>query len=287
MSQGGARLGSLWVRTAISLAASGKALRCRQRANVEQADRRAARPRRELALDDRLGLGRCREHVESEQGGAFGARIGGARALRERQRLGRVVGREPAAADRDQRRRLGLGQRRRSGSSVRSISAAVAARSVARARKRGTASSVAGSAGRGVWRSSRAERLVDFGDAVERDQQLDLVAQRVLRIGHRLAPGDDRGEGLLAGACLHRDLGRAPEQLLVLGSPCRVEHQLIRGAGLAVAQLDLAEQQLVEERRVEGRVLDRRGDAIGGRGDRRDGASGHQRERGGEGPARG
>jgi len=263
-----------------------KALRCRQRANVEQADRRAARPRRELTLDDRLGLGRCRKHVESEQGGAFGARIGGARALRERQRLDRVVGREPAAADGDQRRRLGLGHfgERQQGALDQRRGRGAIGRASEKARhcfeRRGQRRT------RRLAKQSR-QGLVDFGDAVERDQQLDLVAQRVLRIGHRLAPGDDRGEGLLARACLRRDLGRAPEQLLVLGSPCRVEHQLIRGAGLAVAKLDLAEQQLVEERRVEGRVLDRRGNAIGGRGDCRDGASGDQRERGGEGPARG
>ena len=100
------------------------------------------------------------------------------------------------------------------------------------------------------------QRLFDFGQAIERDQQLDLVAHRVLRIGQRLAPRDRRGERLVAGAGLQRDLGRALEQLLVLGPARRVEHQLVRGASLAFAQLDLAEQQLIEERRIEVRVLD-------------------------------
>ena len=233
----------------------GEALRRRQRPHVEQAHRRAVRPRRELALDDRLGLGRRRQHVEGEEGRAFGAGIGVARAAREGERLGRIAGGEPGAPAGDERRRLGVGRvgerpqgaldERRGGVAIGRAREQAGHRFDQHRQRRPRRLA-----------QQRRERLFDVGDAIERDEQLDLVAQGVGRLGQRLAPGERGRERLVAGARLQRDLGGAPEQLLVLAALGGVEHELVGGADLAVAQLDLAEQQLVEERRVEVGVLD-------------------------------
>jgi hypothetical protein len=57
---------------------------------------------------------------------------------------------------------------------------------------------------------------------------------------------------LLARARLQCDLGGVAEELLVARLACRIQHDLVRSAGLAAAQFDLADEQLVEELRVEG-----------------------------------
>jgi hypothetical protein len=102
----------------------------------------------------------------------------------------------------------------------------------------------------------RLQRLDDLGRAVQLHQQLDLVAQRVERVGERELPGLHRDQRLVTGAALQRDVGGAAEQLLVLRAACRVEDQLIGRREVALAQFDLADQQLLEQRRVHRRVLD-------------------------------
>jgi hypothetical protein len=105
-------------------------------------------------------------------------------------------------------------------------------------------------------RRQRLERLVR---AIQRNQQLHLVAQRLGRLRQRDAPRLHRGKGLLAGARLQRDVGRAPEHLFVARPAGRLEHHLVGGTDFARAQLDLADHQLVEQGGVEAGIVDRRG----------------------------
>jgi hypothetical protein len=57
---------------------------------------------------------------------------------------------------------------------------------------------------------------------------------------------------------VQRDVGGAAEERLVARAPRRFEDQLVGVACLALPQLELSEQQLVEEPRVERRIADRR-----------------------------
>jgi hypothetical protein len=112
--------------------------------------------------------------------------------------------------------------------------------------------------GRGRAGDQRAHRLGQVLHAVHRQQDLQLQAQRFQRLGPRRAPGTRGRQGLLASSGLQCDLGRTPEQLLVARAPRSVQHDLVGIAGLAGAELDLADQQLVEQRRIDGRVEHRR-----------------------------
>ena len=100
-------------------------------------------------------------------------------------------------------------------------------------------------------RQQRAQRLGHVAEAVQRDQQLHHVAVRVHRFGQRGAPGLRGTERLLAGVALHGDFHGTLEQLLIVRAARRVEDHFVGGARLALAQLDLADQHLVEQRPVE------------------------------------
>jgi hypothetical protein len=73
----------------------------------------------------------------------------------------------------------------------------------------------------------------------------------------RGAPSLHRRQCLVAGARLQRDVGGATEQLLLARLARRVEHHFIGCAGGAFAQFDLADQQLVEQRRGEAGIDNR------------------------------
>jgi len=69
--------------------------------------------------------------------------------------------------------------------------------------------------------------------------------------GCRLAPGSRGVERLLAGACLQRDVDGAPEQRLVARSLRGVEHHFVGRTRVSCAEFNLADQQLIEQRRIE------------------------------------
>ena len=256
----------------------GEPLRRGQRAHVEQLDGRARRRRRDACGDDRFGGRHRRQQVEREQRRPVGLRVGGAGALREVERLGGVAGREPAAADRDPGRGscLGIvGERFHRSLDERGDGVAVGA---AAEKARHRVDHRRQRRARRLLQQGR-ERLVGFGDAIERDQQLHLIAQGFLRLRQGLAPCHHGAERLVAGARLQGDVGDATKEGLVLGALGRVEQQLVGRGRVAAAQLDLTQQQLIEERRVEVGA-DNRGLARRGHGGRcRACRSGEQRQR--------
>ena len=233
------------------------ALRVGQHAHVVQAHAVVVGLRLQERVDDGLGRRRAAHQAGGEHGHRFVAGIVGVRLLQQRQRLGGVGHAQPGARQRhacgSARGRLGdpvlhdaLDQRGR-------------LRLVAGAREEaGQRLDQPRPLGLGRELDQRAQGLDRFVGAIERHQQLDQVAVRLDRARQGAAPGHHRGERLVAGACLQGDLGGAAEQLLVAPAPRRIEHHLIGRAGLAAAQLDLADQQLVEELGVEPGVLDRR-----------------------------
>ena len=110
---------------------------------------------------------------------------------------------------------------------------------------------------RGRLHDQRTQRLDRFARPAECDQQLHDIAVGIDRPGQGSAPGACGGERLIACAGLERDVRSALEQLLVALAACSIEHDLEGSAGRSVAQLQFAEQQLVEELGIEGRIDDR------------------------------
>ncbi len=208
-----------------------------------------------MVLDDLLGGRRAGHHLEREAGRGLGAAVHLVRALRQRQGLLAVDRGQPALADGDARRdtrlgRVGIGQQHLL-DDLRGLIAVAAAHE--QAWHRIDQRRALGSRRR---LDQRLQRLDDLGRAVQLHQQLHLVAQRVGRVGDRQAPGLHRHHRFVAGPALQRNLGGAAEQLLILRAPGRVEDQLIGRPQIAFAQFDLADQQLLEQRPVQRRVLD-------------------------------
>ncbi len=96
-----------------------------------------------------------------------------------------------------------------------------------------------------------AQRLGGFGGATQGGQHHGLGLKRGGRAWQALAPGAGRGQCLLASAVAQGDLVGAPEQLLIAPALGAVENDLIGRRGIAIAQLDLADQQVIEQLGIE------------------------------------
>jgi hypothetical protein len=101
-------------------------------------------------------------------------------------------------------------------------------------------------------REPTLERLTGFFRSIKRDQDLQLIAQCVDALWGRLAPGSGCIERLLAGTPLQSDIDSTSEQCLVARSLCGIEHHLVGRARVPFTELDLADQRLIEKRRIEG-----------------------------------
>ena len=236
----------------------------RQRAGVGQAQRLLVGLGLQLGGDQRLGLGAARQQLQRHQQRflALGEVLGGGADVDQRGLV--AVGVLGELGQHQQRRetrlrlRGGLAQQRLEGlQHARRFRAALEQR---RQRPDQRAAAV----GR-RQRQQRAQHRRDLGRAVQQREQLDLRAVRLQRSRQCLAPGAGGDGGLVAGARLQRDLDHAAEQFLVIAAAGGVEQHLVSDAGLAALELELADQQLVEHRRVEVGIDDRRRGGGGGR----------------------
>mmetsp|Transcript_26221 Transcript_26221/g.61905 ORF Transcript_26221/g.61905 Transcript_26221/m.61905 type:complete len:605 (+) Transcript_26221:4092-5906(+) len=126
----------------------------------------------------------------------------------------------------------------------------------------------------------RRQWLGNLGRLVHQGQQLHNGLVGVRGAWPGLGPGARSHQGLVAGARLQRDVDDALEQLLVSGAARGVKQDLEGDTGLAVVQLQLADQQLIEQRRVHRRVDRRRGRRFGRSGILGMGLQGGQQGRG-------
>ena len=91
------------------------------------------------------------------------------------------------------------------------------------------------------------QRLGAFGDAIQRDQDLQHVAVGLARCGIRLLPGPCRLQRGVARARLERDFHGALVKRRVVGLARRIEHQRVARRRLGAPGVEFAQQQLVEK----------------------------------------
>ena len=233
----------------------GVSLRHAQSACVEHADRVRLGLCFQVPHDDGFCLGSDRQHRQRQQHRVFCRRVLRMGTLRVLERTGVVTRREPGAADGYQRRGAGLGildaglQRRFD--HFRHCLAVGGA--LEEAWQAGDQSRAFGSRRQ---LDQRTQRLRGFRCPIQRDQQLDQVAVCFSGGRKRGAPRLHDDQCLAAGADLQRHVGGALVQLFVLGLVGGVEHHQERRAALAGAEFQFADQQLIEQRCVEVRVVD-------------------------------
>ena len=246
----------------------GIALPGRQQPYIGQAQRQLGAGLCQPLQHDRLGLRVALYQLDRQQHrpGCLGVGLG--RLPRQGQRPLGVICRQPQPAQRDQcrgaqvcGRQLGLEHILHQGHRLLLVGGALE-----QIRQRGDQPGALLS-GRQVDHLSH--RFGHLAELAHRRQDLQLQPQRVGRVGMGGAPGAGGLERLIAGTRLQRDVHRAAKQLRVLAAPCRVHEDLEGGAGSPVAQLHLADQQLIEELGVERRTLRRGRRRVG----ERDGAA--------------
>ena len=213
--------------------------------------------RRQSPRHHRLGFGAGGHQFERQQQRRVRLGILGVRLLREPHRAIDIAGGQPGTPDRAVDGSAGGGSRRIRlqhlfEQSRRLLLVADAGDDARQPADQAFALRRRGGGQQGLQRFGQLRR------AVHRQQDLQLQPQRVQRLGVGGAPGTRGRQRLVAGACVQRDLGGTAKQLLVARAPRGVKQDLIGVAGMAAAKLDLADQQLIEQRCVEVRVEHRR-----------------------------
>ena len=228
----------------------GEALRGRQCARVGQAQRGLGARLSKVIGDDAFSRRALGHQVQRHQGRTWCAWLLGLCLLGQAQGAVGIGGVHPGARSRHQHgvacgRGGGVGLERFFDRLSHRLGVVAA---LQEARQHGNECAAFG---RGREVEQGPQRLADLGRAVQRQQDLQLQAQCILRFGPCAAPGARRGQCLVAGTPLQSDVHGTAEQGVVAGAPRSVEDDFEGRAGLALAQFDFADEDLIEERRVQ------------------------------------
>ena len=200
--------------------------------------------------DHRLGSGCTGQHLQRQQCRARRRQIVGLCCTRQAQRLRQVAGGQVRTAQRHPAggagaRLVQIGQHQLFDDGQRALAVGHA---LQHPRQAGDQTGLlhqrhAGQPG--------GHRLGGFFGLVQGHQDLGLVAQRCNRARLGIAPGAGSLQRLVAGACLQCNFDRTLVQRLVAVAPGGVQDHTEGVAGTAGIELKLADQQLVEQQRVQ------------------------------------
>ena len=204
---------------------------------------------REVALDQRLGLGFAAAHqLQRQQGRPFRLRAGVLAQRGGRQRARLVSSLQAHAADggprRGRQRRLLDGVRQRAFDHASGLG--LVRHALVKRGQRGDEGHLVALRQRG---QKAPRRLFGFGDAAQNDQHLQLVLAGFGRVGGSLAPGTGGFQRGGARTRLNRHLGGALEQRFVAHAARGVEHVGGAFGRIAAPKQQLANQQLVHQPR--------------------------------------
>ena len=227
-----------------------QALRLDQSSGIGQAHSGFCLRRGQEGLDDGLGLGCPGHEVECGQHRTDGRGVLRVRPTYQRERARGVAGPQPGTAERHTSGhacglglQVGLQHGLQHGGHRLGVGGLLE-----EARNGGDQPAAL------TFRAAGEQEPQRFGGVarpVQRAQNLQLQPHGLQRIGHGLPPGPHRRQRPVTCPGLQRDVGCSAEHLFLTRAPRRV-HQHLEGHGrLALAQFDLADQQLVEQQRVE------------------------------------